>query len=67
MSDGLADAAAIRERAAALGFDAVGIARVEPVAHQSSRLADFLAAGHHAGMDWMADRIGRPTAQTRAR
>jgi epoxyqueuosine reductase len=59
MSDSLADAAAIRERAAALGFDAVGIARVEPVAHQSSRLADFLAAGHHAGMDWMAANADR--------
>jgi epoxyqueuosine reductase len=59
MSDGAAGAAAIRERAAALGFDAVGIARAAQVPHQASRLADFLAAGRHAGMDWMATHAER--------
>jgi epoxyqueuosine reductase len=59
MNDAVADAASIRERATALGFDAVGIARAEPAPHQASRLADFLAAGHHAGMGWMAAHAER--------
>ena len=59
MNGVVADTAPIRERASALGFDAVGIARAEPVPDQASRLADFLAAGHHAGMGWMAAHADR--------
>ncbi len=46
----------IRDRALALGFDAVGFteARLGPEAR--SRLVDFLASGAHGEMDWLADR-----------
>ena len=49
-------AEAIRARALALGFDAVGVAAASLSAETQSRLADFLAAGHHGDMAWMADR-----------
>jgi epoxyqueuosine reductase len=47
---------AIRARALALGFDAVGFApaRLGPQARE--RLAAFLAAGQHGDMGWLADR-----------
>ena len=46
----------IRDRALALGFDAVGFteARLGPEARL--RLADFLASGAHGEMDWLAER-----------
>jgi len=52
---GLEDA--IRDRALALGFDAVGFceAALGPEARQ--RLADFLADGHHGTMGWLEDRM----------
>lgn len=53
----------LRARAAALGFDAVGIARVHSRPDQADRLRTFLAAGRHGDMDWMetaADRRGDP-------
>ena len=43
-------AAAIRARAAELGFDAVGVARAEAPPGAGEGLAAFLAAGHHGGM-----------------
>jgi len=47
---------AIRARATALGFDAIGFARaVMPEAAQSG-LREYLAAGHHGGMGWMEAR-----------
>jgi epoxyqueuosine reductase len=51
-----AAADAIRAKALALGFDAVGFApaRLAPAAR--TRLADFLAAGHHGDMGWLAER-----------
>ena len=46
----------IRDKALALGFDAVGFteARLGPEAR--ARLADFLASGAHGEMDWLAGR-----------
>lgn len=47
---------AIRDRALALGFDAVGFAPATLSAATRQRLRDFLDDGHHGGMGWMADR-----------
>jgi epoxyqueuosine reductase len=46
----------IRDRALALGFDAIGFceARLGPEARE--RLGAFLAAGQHGDMGWLADR-----------
>ncbi|TLU72326.1 tRNA epoxyqueuosine(34) reductase QueG [Lichenicoccus roseus] len=46
----------IRDKALALGFDAVGFteARLGPEAR--TRLADFLASGAHGEMDWLTGR-----------
>ena len=46
----------IRDRALALGFDAVGFCRAELGPEARSRLADFLAAGQHGDMGWLARR-----------
>ena len=46
----------IRERALALGFDAIGFCRAELGPEARQRLTDFLAAGQHGEMDWMARR-----------
>jgi len=46
----------IRDRALALGFDAVGFCRAELGAQARERLADFLAAGQHGDMGWLAHR-----------
>ena len=45
---------AIRERAASLGFQAVGFARAAPDAARTRRLKDFIDDGRAAGMDWLA-------------
>src|SRR4051812_5301147 len=55
----------IRDRALALGFDAVGFARAELGEEARARLAGFLAEGWHGDMGWMAekaDRRGDPKA-----
>jgi epoxyqueuosine reductase len=44
----------IREKALAMGFVAVGFAGVESTDKTRRGLAEFLAAGHHGDMDWMA-------------
>lgn len=44
---------AVKEHAAALGFDACGITAGEPPA-SGDRLAAWLEAGRHGGMGWMA-------------
>ena len=49
-------AEAIRAKALALGFDAIGFARAELAPEARTRLRDFLAAGHHGTMGWLADR-----------
>ena len=46
----------IRERALALGFDAIGFCRAELGPEARQRLTDFLATGQHGEMDWMAQR-----------
>ncbi len=46
----------IRERALALGFDAIGFCRAELGASVRDRLRDFLAAGQHGDMGWLAER-----------
>jgi epoxyqueuosine reductase len=43
-----------------LGFQQIGIADVE-LAEAGHRLAAWLAAGHHADMDWLATPHGRAT------
>ncbi len=48
--------AAIRDRALALGFDAVGFAPASLGPEARTRLRDFLAAGQHGDMGWLADR-----------
>jgi len=47
---------AIRAKALALGFDAVGFAAAELAPEARCRLADFLARGQHGDMGWLADR-----------
>ena len=46
----------IRDRALALGFDAIGFCRAELGPEARQRLVDFLAAGQHGEMDWLARR-----------
>ncbi|MFO0601481.1 MAG: tRNA epoxyqueuosine(34) reductase QueG [Myxococcaceae bacterium] len=43
------------ELARAAGFDLAGVARAEPIPREV--LVDWLAAGHHADLDWMAERV----------
>jgi epoxyqueuosine reductase len=57
-------AAAIRDRALALGFDAVGFAPARLADLTRERLHDFLARGYHGDMGWLeahAERRGDPT------
>ncbi|HEX6980755.1 MAG TPA: tRNA epoxyqueuosine(34) reductase QueG [Alphaproteobacteria bacterium] len=49
----------IRDRALALGFDVVGFARADMGAAAKARLAEFVAAGLHGDMGWMADTAER--------
>jgi len=46
----------IRDKALALGFDAVGFAPAALGPEARSRLGAFLAAGRHGDMGWLADR-----------
>jgi len=48
---------AVRERARALGFDAVGIAGAAAGAEQGERLRTYLGEGCHGDMAWMATRV----------
>ncbi len=49
-------AALIRDKALALGFDAVGFCGAELGSEARARLGAFLAAGQHGDMGWMEDR-----------
>lgn len=49
----------IRSRASALGFDAVGIVAPGAIPSAAARLAEFVAAGRHGEMDWLADTEAR--------
>jgi len=44
----------VREKALALGFHRVGVARAEPLDDDHARYARFVAAGYHGDMDWLA-------------
>ncbi len=46
----------IRARARALGFDEVGFAEATLAPRHRAALSDFLAAGRHGEMDWLARR-----------
>jgi epoxyqueuosine reductase len=48
--------AAIRSRALALGFDAVGFAPAALAPEARERLGAFIAAGQHGDMGWLAER-----------
>ncbi len=51
--------AAIRDRALALGFDAVGFAAPRLAARAREDLAEYLARGYHGDMGWLAERAAR--------
>jgi epoxyqueuosine reductase len=48
--------AAIRDKALGLGFDAVGFASAELHTAARDGLAEFIEAGYHGDMGWLADR-----------
>ena len=52
-------AGAVRAAAARLGFDACGFASVDAPWPAGARLAEFVAAGRHGEMDWIAQTAGR--------
>ena len=52
----MASKAAIRDRALALGFDAVGFAPASLGPEARQRLGAFIAAGQHGDMGWLAER-----------
>ncbi len=56
LTDLAATKAAIRSKALALGFDAVGFAPAALAPEARTRLASFIAAGQHGDMGWLADR-----------
>ena len=49
----------IRAKAAELGFDAVGFARVDQPWPAGGRLAQFVAEGRHGSMTWMEETLTR--------
>jgi epoxyqueuosine reductase len=51
------------ELARAAGFDLAGVARAEPIPRET--LLDWLSAGHHAELDWMAERVDERLDVTR--
>lgn len=56
----MADArAAIRDRALALGFDAVGFAKPDLARQARADLAEYLRLGYHGDMGWLADTAER--------
>jgi len=57
--------AALRDRALAEGFVAMGVCRPDAVPEMPERLASFVARGYHGQMGWMAERMqwrGDPSA-----
>ncbi len=51
--------ALIRAKALALGFDAIGFCRADLSESTRARLQDFLAAGQHGEMAWLATRAAQ--------
>ncbi|HEY4821239.1 MAG TPA: tRNA epoxyqueuosine(34) reductase QueG, partial [Xanthobacteraceae bacterium] len=63
MTEPIALKGALGAQARALGFDAVAVTRPDAIAQRKHSLAQFLAAGHHGDMDWLAataERRGDP-------
>jgi epoxyqueuosine reductase len=56
LADSRNAAGLIRDQALTLGFEAVGFCRAELGAEARTRLAEFLAAGLHGDMGWLARR-----------
>jgi epoxyqueuosine reductase len=50
---------AFAERAKAIGFDLVRVARPDAIPQAPDRLAAWLAEGHHGSMEWMAETAER--------
>ena len=48
----------LQEQALAEGFSAMGVCRPDAVPEAASRLREYLAAGRHGQMEWMAEREG---------
>ena len=59
MTDGADIADALRAQALALGFSAVRFTDASLPARHGQDLEDFIAAGAHGSMDWMADTLER--------
>lgn len=57
-------AARIREKALALGFDAIGFCPAHLGPDIRARLSDFLASGYHGDMGWLAERADQRTQPT---
>jgi epoxyqueuosine reductase len=53
---------ALRDRASALGFDAVGVAGVEEDWPEGARLEEFLSEGRHGDMDWLGPPAPSPAS-----
>src|SRR5690606_35416726 len=47
---------ALREQALAEGFSAMGICRPDAAPQAAGRLREYLAAGRHGQMEWVAER-----------
>jgi epoxyqueuosine reductase len=65
LTDPAALRAALDAQARALGFDAVAVTRPDAIGRAKDALAQFLAAGQHGDMDWLAttaERRGDPRA-----
>lgn len=60
--DGAVMRARVREMARAHNIDVVGIAAPGSIADAAPRLAEFLSAGRHGEMTWMADRAQQRAA-----
>jgi epoxyqueuosine reductase len=63
MADAVSLAQRVKDRARALGFDAVGIARAEPLERDHARYERFVERGFHGEMGWLARD---PTVRRRA-
>ena len=58
-SDGARLRALIDREAAAAGFDVVAVTRPDAIPQAPARLAEFVAAGFHGSMGWIAETLQR--------
>ena len=54
----------VKDRARALGFDAVAVTRVDEAWTAGERLQAFVEGGRHGTMDWMETTLERRKAPT---